>query len=175
MHQTKMMVHILKTTIPFNTTQPCSAARLPLRPSGGGHPRVPAPAPPGLGEDPGARLPLQAHRPRLRAGPASPRHRQQSRAGGDQVTLIPELSDTTLMKVRVLGRPGIDTTFQHESRRYFPTRPCVQIFWWQMYLILYKHDYLFPSVVIQLLWLVNTGRLLSLCSDDTIYLWEVLV
>ena len=44
-----------------------------------------------------------------------------------------------------------------------------------MYLILYKHDYLLPSVVIQLLWLVNTGRLLSLCSDDTIYLWEVLV
>ena len=42
-----------------------------------------------------------------------------------------------------------------------------------MYLILYKHDYLLPSVVIQLLWLVNTGRLLSLCSDDTIYLWEV--
>ena len=123
-----MMVHIFKTTIPFNTTQPCSAARLPLRPSGGGHPRVPAPAPPGLGEDPGARLPLQAHRPRLRAGPASPRHRQQSRAGGDQVTLIPALSDITLMKVRVLGRPGIDTTFQHESRRYFPTRPCVQIF-----------------------------------------------
>ena len=175
MHLTKMMVHILKTTIPLNTTQPCSATRLPLRPSGGGHPRVPAPAPPGLGEDPGARLPLQAHRPRLRAGPASPRHRQQSRAGGDQVTLIPALSDITLMKVRVLGRPGIDTTFQHESRRYFPTRPCVQIFWWQMYLILYKHDYLLPSVVIQLLWLVNTGRLLSLCSDDTIYLWEVLV
>ena len=169
------MVHILKTTIPFNTTQPCSATRFPLRPSGGGHPRVPAPAPPGLGEDPGARLPLQAHRPRLRAGPASPRHRQQSRAGEDQVTLIPELSEITLMKVRVLGRPGIDTTFQHESRRYFPTRPCVQIFWWQMYLILYKHDYLLPSVVIQLLWLVNTGRLLSLCSDDTIYLWEVLV
>jgi len=48
-------------------------------------------------------------------------------------------------QVRVLGRPGIDTTFQHESR----------------------------SVVIQLLWLANTGRLLSLCSDDTIYLWEV--
>ena len=169
------MVHIFKTTIPFNTTQPCSATRLPLRPSGGGHPRVPAPAPLGLGEDPGARLPLQAHRPRLRAGPASPRHRQQSRAGEDQVTLIPALSDTALMKVRVLGRPGIDTTFQHESRRYFPTRPCVQIFWWQMYLILYIYDYLLPSVVIQLLWLVNTGRLLSLCSDDTIYLWEVLV
>ena len=169
------MVHILKTTIPFNTTQPCSATRLPLRPSGGGHPRVPAPAPPGLGEDPGARLPLQAHRPRLRAGPASPRHRQQSGAGEEQVTLIPELSDTALMKVRLLGRPGIDTTFQHESRRYFPTRPSVLIFWWQMYLILYKHNYLLPSVVIQLLWLVNTGRLLSLCSDDTIYLWEVLV
>ena len=28
-------------------------------------------------------------------------------------------------------------------------------------------------MVIQLLWLANTGRLLSLCSDDTIYLWEV--
>jgi len=122
------MVHILKTTIPFNTTQPCSATRLPLRPSGGGHPRVPAPAPPGLGEDPAARLPLQAHRPRLRAGPATPRHRQQSGAGEDQVTLIPALSDTTLMKVRVLGRPGIDTTFQHESRRYFPTRPCSDFF-----------------------------------------------
>lgn len=48
-------------------------------------------------------------------------------------------------QVRVLGRPGIDTTFQHESR----------------------------SVVIQLLWLANTGKLLSLCSDDTVYLWEV--
>ena len=30
-----------------------------------------------------------------------------------------------------------------------------------------------PSAVIQLLWLANKGQLLSLCSDDTIYLWEV--
>ena len=28
-------------------------------------------------------------------------------------------------------------------------------------------------MVIQLLWLANTGKLLSLCSDDTVYLWEV--
>ncbi|XP_023338537.1 syntaxin-binding protein 5 [Eurytemora carolleeae] len=47
--------------------------------------------------------------------------------------------------VRLLGRPGLDITFHHDSR----------------------------SSVIQLLWLVNTGQLISACCDDTIYLWDV--
>lgn len=47
--------------------------------------------------------------------------------------------------VRLLARPGIDITFQHESR----------------------------SAVIDLIWLVNKGHLLSMCSDDCIYLWDV--
>jgi len=47
--------------------------------------------------------------------------------------------------VRVLARPGIDITFQHESR----------------------------SAVIDLIWLVNKGMLLAMCSDDCVYLWDV--
>jgi len=47
--------------------------------------------------------------------------------------------------VRLLGRPGLDITFQHNSR----------------------------SAVIQLIWLVSSGQLISACCDDTIYLWDV--
>lgn len=47
--------------------------------------------------------------------------------------------------VRLLGKPGLETTFHHASR----------------------------SAVIQLIWMVNTGQLITACCDDVIYLWDV--
>ena len=48
-------------------------------------------------------------------------------------------------QIRFLGKPGIDLTFQHESR----------------------------SSVIKLVWVVNTGQILSVCKDDCLYLLDV--
>merc|ERR1719186_311032 len=52
--------------------------------------------------------------------------------------------------MRLIGRPGIETTFQHES----------------------------GSCVLQIIFVVTSGpeprgQLLTLCADDTIYLWDI--
>ena len=65
-------------------------------------------------------------------------------------------------QIRFLGKPGIDITFEHESRRLDKNSGCRG-----------KLIVLCFSAVIKLVWVVNTGQLLSMCNDDCLYLLDV--